>query len=181
MFRFRLPLSKGTGAVSIPSRFVAHISLAAVTLATCTGAWYAGSWCARASKAERDRVKIASNGLVVEPELIDYGELKQGQMREVTVTIRNRMNTTLVLMRVETSCPCLSVKMERSRLEPGAAIALSTRLDMSRELHFVGRLLLTVGLFDNEGTKVLALFGTANVVKRENHARTFPNLLYVGG
>jgi hypothetical protein len=76
--------------------------------------------------------------------VVDLGTLRPGESAEATITLRNPTDETVVVERVETSCPCILATVPRLRLEPGGSVPLKLRFDPSKNLDFRGSLRINV-------------------------------------
>jgi len=107
-----------------------------------------------------------ARGILVEPALVDFGELEQGQSAGAQVSIINRTNKPLVVSRTSSSCPCLMLELNTLQLEPGQQAIAELRVDMAHEPFFLGSLLIALSLFDSHGEKVLTLHAKVRVRQR---------------
>jgi hypothetical protein len=81
--------------------------------------------------------------LAIWPTPINLGTLARGEAATGTFTIRNLTHEAVSLCLVETSCPCLSVTIPATVIEPDAQMRGSVRLDMVKEPRFTGNLAMT--------------------------------------
>lgn len=78
--------------------------------------------------------------LVAEPDRLDLGTLGPGQSATSALTLRNPTSFAIDVERVRTSCPCLVVRPQAFRVEPGASKMLSLCFDPTKDSAFRGGL-----------------------------------------
>jgi hypothetical protein len=82
--------------------------------------------------------------VLLDPDPIELGDLEPGRSAEAKLSLRNRGSETVVLERIETSCPCVSVSPASLRLHPGGAAELRVHFDPTDEPEFRGGLSVTL-------------------------------------
>jgi hypothetical protein len=87
---------------------------------------------------------IPAGLLVPSIQTIDIGTVPQAGKREIRITLTNPTSTTIHVVAIETSCPCLRFKLERAEIEPGEVIAGEISLDFKDEPEFTGSLQIDV-------------------------------------
>lgn len=56
--------------------------------------------------------------IVIEPEVVDIGEVGRLEKKEFLVTIKNTSDKPVVITRIETSCGCIKIKWSKKPLNP---------------------------------------------------------------
>ncbi len=83
----------------------------------------------------------------LEKNIIDFGELEEGSVKETTIKIKNIGKSKLEIRDIKSSCGCTAVLISNSVIEPGKEIGMEVKLDTKgRE----GALVRTVLLFTND-------------------------------
>lgn len=95
------------------------------------------------------------NRLVVDPPIVRFGEIGQGQSAAAQVRIWNHTTRPFTISRIQTSCSCLTLEIDRPLVCVGESIAGQLRLDLKHEPRFTGGLHMTIELFDESGKEVL--------------------------
>lgn len=67
--------------------------------------------------------------LVLDRELLDLGQVVNGEIRTVEVPVRNAGKGTLVIEALSTSCGCTSATVDPMAIEPGQSGILHIRFD----------------------------------------------------
>jgi hypothetical protein len=88
------------------------------------------------------------------PPSIDLGELPQGGSGRGGFSLANRVDRTIEVARIETSCECLSVGPARSDVGPGESVWVEILMDLAKEPDFSGYLSIHVEGYDESGTCV---------------------------
>lgn len=78
--------------------------------------------------------------LIVRPDPIMLGILDPGQDIEERITLSNPQTEAVVVERIATSCPCLSLSPSSLRVEPQSAAQVILRFDPAAEPDFRGEL-----------------------------------------
>jgi hypothetical protein len=78
--------------------------------------------------------------LVPSPRKIDMGKVPALARRKVTFSLANMGNTPAAVAKVESSCHCLTIDLDRCVIAPGEQILAHANLDLSREPSFAGNL-----------------------------------------
>lgn len=77
------------------------------------------------AQSRSQRQAFSSASLKVEPESLDFGDVRPGQVVEGSVTLTNESEQPLVLLRTATSCACAAPSFsQRKTLEPGESLVL---------------------------------------------------------
>ncbi|MGK9476022.1 DUF1573 domain-containing protein [Melioribacter sp. OK-6-Me] len=83
----------------------------------------------------------------LEKNIIDFGEIEEGSVKEATVKIKNAGKSKLEIRNIKSSCGCTAVLISNPVIEPGKEIGMKVKLDTKgRE----GELVRTVVLFTND-------------------------------
>lgn len=101
--------------------------------------------------------------IAVEPGLVDFKVLNQGQRARAELSVINRTGRPFVIGRTESSCTCLTLRINGREILPGQRMYAELLLDMSHEPTFVGGLLMTVTAFDEAGEIALTIRAKARV------------------
>ncbi len=83
------------------------------------------------------------SGLMVPP-LTDLGVVRQGQSSSFDLTLRNPLNRTFVVDRLDSSCLCLTPRFMPVAIPPESEGRVSMELDLGKEPEFTGRLLIRI-------------------------------------
>src|SRR5262245_49563263 len=93
---------------------------------------------------ERQLGENCTHPLRVEPAIVKWGAVTEGQKRKVTCTVRNDTDTAIVVDRIRTSCDCLKARLSRHDLPPRSIAELSIELDLAKEPRIAGAFRMTV-------------------------------------
>lgn len=85
------------------------------------------------------------------PQLIDLGSVACGGSAEARFDVINSGDSPIEIVRVETSCGCVSVKLLERTIAPHRSVAAIMRLNLSNDPDFEGGLCPEIRLFDNAG------------------------------
>src|SRR5438128_321869 len=88
----------------------------------------------------RDTEKRNQGLLEVFPQMLDLGNVPQGKWAQAKFVLRNPHSEPIVITHVETSCPCLDIRLPAEAVPPEGEMKGEVFLDMSREPHFSGRM-----------------------------------------
>ena len=94
---------------------------------------------------------------------IDLGDIAQGATKQQSFQAVNDSGTHVEVAAVETSCPCASVRMERSDVPAGQFLAGSVTLDLRHKPDFVGDLVIEAKALTKDGRVALVLLIRARV------------------
>lgn len=89
--------------------------------------------------------------LEVVPGKVSWGALAGSDSCRETVVLRNKGVRAVELVRVETTCPCLSARLVGSAIPPAGEAALCLQLDISREPDTAGALRVLVRGWARDG------------------------------
>ena len=67
--------------------------------------------------------------LLLDREVVDLGQVVNGEIRTIEVPVRNAGTGTLVIEAVSTSCGCTTASVEPSTIEPGQSGMLQVSFD----------------------------------------------------
>jgi hypothetical protein len=102
-------------------------------------------FCLVAIIAVSDNDKKSSDGpLEVFPKVLDLGTVSQGASSQAEFVVRNPSSEPVVIRQLETSCPCLDIRLPGKSVPPGTVVRGRAFLDMSREPHFTGNLAINL-------------------------------------
>ncbi len=89
---------------------------------------------------------------------LDFGTLPQGGKGALTFTLKNTSASVVEVARIESSCPCLAVELEKNILGPGEEAAATARVDLASEPNFRGAVRLeATGLTGTAGVKAFRI------------------------
>jgi hypothetical protein len=71
--------------------------------------------------------------LEISPDSIDFGILPPGEAAEACLTVRNTQDDSVVLERIQTSCPCIEATPAPTRIGPRQAEKLKVIFNASRD------------------------------------------------
>lgn len=87
------------------------------------------------------------DALVVEPHVVDIGEVERLQKREFQVTLTNKSDKPIVISRIETSCGCIKIKWSKKPLVAGE----SRKIDCTYRSKDKGTFYKEVNILQNSG------------------------------
>lgn len=127
--------------------------------------WVAGAvlvtGCAAAGLAARPAP--ARSGLVVSTPSVELWIVDRGRAVEIPFTVTNAGVTPVEIASIESSCGCMSVRLDAMTVRPGEAVAGVVTLDLGREPGFTGELAVTARAADGGGRPLFALRVAADV------------------
>jgi hypothetical protein len=82
--------------------------------------------------------------LKISPDPISLGTLDPGRSAVAKLTLRNSGSDPVIVARVETSCPCLTVAEQSTEIGPGQAADLTMEFDPADDPDFRGGLSIDV-------------------------------------
>jgi Protein of unknown function (DUF1573) len=80
----------------------------------------------------------------ISPDPVEFGVVDEGQVSNAVLSLTNRGSRELVIDRVETSCPCLTITPGRLRIAPSERKVVAVVFDPSGEPDFHGRLSIDI-------------------------------------
>jgi hypothetical protein len=89
----------------------------------------------------------AKSRMVFETTEMDFGELDEGKVVELTFKFKNGGDETLMIESIRSSCGCTVPKVEKMEYQPGETGALPVKFDSSG---LKGRILKTVTIITND-------------------------------
>lgn len=92
-------------------------------------------------------LQVAGPLIVLEPNKVDFGTVKQETELHATITIRNEGTETLDIGNVKSDCGCTVASLADSALAPGQSVPLDVTLSTR---HFSGHITKTVTLTTND-------------------------------
>jgi hypothetical protein len=90
---------------------------------------------------------LAAPRIVVEPERIDFGLLKQNETRDARVTITNAGDATLEILEIESTCGCTVPELAVTELAPGESTQMEIHFNSKS---FQGKQTKYVHVFSND-------------------------------
>lgn len=108
------------------------------------------------SSNKSNSVLQSKEAITVEPKLVDFGRIHQSQKCEKVVKLTNHQSSAVVIGRIETSCPCLSLNMPRKVIAAGESIDGVLQIDSSLDPDFHGALRITVDGISKNGRKLFS-------------------------
>jgi hypothetical protein len=97
------------------------------------------------------------------PKVLDLGTVPQGTSGQAEFLLRNTSSKSVVITQLETSCPCLAIRLPTMAIPPGAELRAEACLDMSRQPHFAGHLAIAFRATTPEETPAFGLLVLADV------------------
>lgn len=101
---------------------------------------------------------------------IDLGEMPQARQKQHAFQLRNYSGAFVEVAAVETSCPCASIRLERTGIPAGQSLAGAVRLNMGREPDFVGDLAIKATGLTRQGQVAFVLLAWVRVCKSSKAA-----------
>lgn len=95
--------------------------------------------------------------MACDPCVLVLGDVRPGGRAEAAVRLTNRGGEPVTVAQVETSCDCLTVRLDEPVLAPKGVAAAVVRLDLSHEPNFRGDLSIDVRGFAGDGRSVFTL------------------------
>ncbi len=111
----------------------------------------------------------AGSPLVFEPPEVDFGVVRDGEVAEGWLRIRNSGDRMAQIAAIETSCGCTSAEPEARLLAPGAFTRVHVRIDAFAKR---GRVRKRVELIDGEGRRSRAVILLRVLPSRHPSARS---------
>ncbi|MGB0851268.1 MAG: DUF1573 domain-containing protein, partial [Bacteroidia bacterium] len=62
-------------------------------------------------------------------EVLDFGQMASGGIKQKPVTISNTGKSTLIIKRIESDCSCALLRLNNKRIEPGKSITVQVKFD----------------------------------------------------
>lgn len=98
-------------------------------------------------KPKVDEANNTESKLTLTKNYFDFGNVKEGNIVEVTIAFKNSGKKDLLIKDVKTSCGCTAALLSSKKLKPGEQGDLRIELDTSNR---TGKLTRTVTLFSND-------------------------------
>lgn len=121
-----------------------------ITPTACLAAYHFGSLAALELKQRERRVPLpAVNGLYIEPQSLDLGEVWETPRHTFRLTIQNIGSVARTITRFQTTCGCLQLDPPGQTIAPGGKVEFACNLDLTRRLPYqmgVARRTVTVRL-----------------------------------
>jgi hypothetical protein len=136
--------------------FLSSFSLAMATVLVWT--WV--------SAAEADRV------VEVFPRIVDLGTLRPAEKRQITVFLRNKQDSPILVDHFRISCSCLSVNQPHVLLTPGKETEASFELDLGDKPRDSGEMHIEIQGKDKSNSLLFVVevrFRVARLAERQNH------------
>jgi uncharacterized protein DUF1573 len=107
------------------------------------------------NRAAADRAPLGL--LRCSPEIVDLGDVQQGDRKEAAVTLINPGDAEVEIAKIESSCDCLALQISTQRLRPGRTVPCQLLLDMAKEPHFKGNLGIEIKGLTRSGALAFAI------------------------
>jgi hypothetical protein len=101
--------------------------------------------------AESERSAAPWLPLEIRPDPVVLGAIPAHQTAQISIGVENLRTVPVILERVETSCPCITVGDLPASLEPEGATDLRVTFDPTHEPDFVGALAVQVVGYLSDG------------------------------
>jgi len=98
------------------------------------------------------------------PHVLDLGSITQGNQGHADFVVRNLSPEPVVISHIETSCPCLYVRLTEAPIQPGAEARGEAVLDMSHEPRFAGNLAINLEAKTAVDRSAFAMVVTAEIL-----------------
>jgi hypothetical protein len=121
--------------MTLPQRSLKRLSLVLLLLGACVLAHLAGKWAA-SSPGQRMSGQAAGDGqqrtspLEVAPQSLDLGTVWEQRGFPWTVTFRNPSKQPIQVVRINTSCDCMSASPQAFAVPPGGSAAMQLHLKL---------------------------------------------------
>jgi hypothetical protein len=115
-----------------PVRAVPRAVAGICLLAALCAAWPTGG--------QSPNGRAGSGRLTAVPAPVELGVTRRGQKVDAALSISNDSDEVIRVAVIESSCPCVSIVLDRQRIAPGEAVAGRVTLDLGVEPDFVGDL-----------------------------------------
>ena len=100
--------------------------------------------------------ETAALPVAISPALIDLGTIAQGQKRQFTVILRNRLDKPVKIERADASCPCVELIPIKVELAPFEDLAVQLAFDLGNDKDFVGSLVIEIRGWAGSGEALFA-------------------------
>jgi hypothetical protein len=94
---------------------------------------------------------------------INLGDIAQAGQKQHTFQLRNDSGALVQVAAIETSCPCASIRLERSDVLAGQFLAGNATLDLRPKPEFAGDLAIEARGFTRRGRLAFVLVIRAHV------------------
>ena len=94
---------------------------------------------------------------------IDLGDIMQGGQKQQSFQVRNDSGALVEVNAIETSCPCASIRLDRTAVPAGELLSGNVTLDLRRKPEFVGDLAIEAKGLTRRGHMAFALVIRAQV------------------
>jgi hypothetical protein len=78
--------------------------------------------------------------LIPSKDVVDLGVLSAGEWRNPSLLLSNKGETPVEIVKIESSCPCLSLECAPRGVPPSGTAQMTATLDLGKEPSFVGNL-----------------------------------------
>lgn len=99
------------------------------------------------------------------PDRVDLGMVPRAGRAETPITVSNPYEKEFLIAHSRSTCPCLSLRLERDRVRTGETVARRVRLGLSHEPDYVGTLSTELLGVDPSGSSVFRLPVRVRVVE----------------
>lgn len=86
--------------------------------------------------------------------MIDLGVILQGESSQINQWVRNQSDTQIEVAKVEKSCECLDIRLDKQQFKAGERTLCHLSYDGAKEPDFVGSLQIEITLLAADGQKV---------------------------
>ena len=112
------------------ARLTRRLGLAALFLVSAAAAWAAGMWAAGGLPV-RTVPRVAVNGLSVDPDALDVGEVWETPRLVVRLRVHNDAATPRVVEKWTGGCGCTTVEPKTLSLRPGESAEVTVTIDLT--------------------------------------------------
>jgi Protein of unknown function (DUF1573) len=126
-----------SGGESRPRRWK-YASLSSIlVLLACIAGYYLGSLAVAGLPQRSVQLKLETvNGLAIDPDSLDLGEVWETPNHSLTLKVQNVSNEVRSIINFSGSCGCLKVEPQRLTISPGQTAELSLALDLTHRLPY---------------------------------------------
>jgi hypothetical protein len=78
-------------------------------------------------KAEEAK-EPAPAGIVLEPKVLDYGEFREGQLRQRRITLTNQNEQPVTISRAYSPCPCINILLRERTIPAKGSLAIDVEV-----------------------------------------------------
>jgi hypothetical protein len=100
--------------------------------------------------------------------VLDFGILAQGERDEIVFWLLNPHSEPVTIEKIESSCDCFHLDLERETVAGGETIQAVARLELDKEPHFTGELQPEARGRTASGAVAFSIQASVRVVRKES-------------